>query len=103
MDAIHANGLKPKSKKNVEEFSKQVDKIVNFESEAAFCRDIFAKLNFTAINDRFHSISVPYEGTFGWILDAPIQGSQRQETANFMSWLGSTDGQNMFWITGVYS
>lgn len=101
MDAVHTNDLKPKNKKNVEEFSKQVDLLIQAEKDAVFCNDIFEKLKFPAMDDRFQSIAPATEGTFGWFLEEAK--SNNVSGTNFMEWLGNTNGENLFWITGLYS
>lgn len=100
MDAIHTNDWKPKNKKNVEEFSKQVDKLIQAENEAVFCKDVFAKLYFTVLDDRVQSIPTAHEGTFEWIFNSSSGESEKSQESNLMEWLGNTSGQNLFWITG---
>ncbi|KAF2117082.1 hypothetical protein BDV96DRAFT_490389 [Lophiotrema nucula] len=94
MDAIHVNDWKPKSKKNVEEFSKHTQSLVLVESEARFAKDIFGKLYFPVLDDRVQNIPAPLDGTFEWL----FEGSE--ESGTFMNWLASKDGQNLFWVTG---
>ncbi|KAF2191676.1 hypothetical protein K469DRAFT_718697, partial [Zopfia rhizophila CBS 207.26] len=100
MDTIHANNWIPKSKKNVEEFSKQVQSLIQAELEARFCKDIFAGLHFSVIEDRLQSIPAVHEGTFEWIFDSPDGDAERQQEINFTEWLGNTRGENLFWVTG---
>ncbi|KAH7138816.1 hypothetical protein B0J11DRAFT_25033 [Dendryphion nanum] len=97
MDAVHANDLKAKNKKNVEEFAKQVDLLIQAEKDAVFCDDIFQSLRFTAMDDRFQSIPSALDGTFNWFLEEPKLNASG---TNFMEWLSNTNGKNLFWITG---
>jgi hypothetical protein len=100
LDAAHTNDWNPKKKKNVEEFAKIVDKLILAENEAVFCKDMFARLHFSALDDRLQSIPAAHEGTFEWLLETTDDGAKKQ--SQFMEWLGSTSGQNLFWITGEY-
>ena len=96
MEAVHDNDWKPKNKKDVDEFSKQqVDSLITSENEAHFCQEMFAKLYSPVLNDRLHSISSPHEGTFEWVFDSQLKSGN-----NFLEWLGSPSGRNLFWITG---
>ena len=99
MDAIHANDLKPKNKKNVEEFSKQVDLLIQAEKDAVFCNDVFEMPKFPGMDDRLQSIPAAMDGTFGWFLEE-AGSSNGVSGTNFMEWLGNTSGENLFWITG---
>ncbi|KAF1997134.1 hypothetical protein P154DRAFT_622732 [Amniculicola lignicola CBS 123094] len=100
MDMIHENSWKPKNKKNVEEFSKLVETLIQSENEARFRSDLFAKLQFPAMNDRLQSVPEPFEGSYEWLLKSPSNGCQKQKENNFLDWLASTEGQNLYWITG---
>ncbi|KAF2016210.1 hypothetical protein BU24DRAFT_422561 [Aaosphaeria arxii CBS 175.79] len=95
MDAIHTNDWKSKNKKNVEEFSKLVDKLSQAEREAVFCADVFDAIQFPAMNDRLQSIEPAYPGTLEWSIKDYGDGEDR-----FLSWLGEKSGQNLFWVTG---
>jgi nucleoside-triphosphatase THEP1 len=96
LDSIHANQWKPNKKKNVEEFSKIVNKLIVLENEAHFRDSIFRLLWFEQLDDRLHSIERPMDGTMNWVF-----GDERmQEEGALLDWLGSTSGQNLFWITG---
>jgi hypothetical protein len=95
LDTIQANGWKPKNKKHVEEFSKQVDALILAENKAHFCREVFAHLHFEEQDDRLQSISAPHEGSFDWIFEP-----RRQKEGGLLRWLGDTSGQNLFWVTG---
>ncbi|KAJ4317890.1 hypothetical protein N0V94_004720 [Neodidymelliopsis sp. IMI 364377] len=95
LDAVHENEWRPKSKKNVEEFSKQVDKLIEAASEAHFCDEMFARLVFDELNDRLHSVATPHEGTLEWTFD-----DQQTDEGGVLEWLSNTRGENLFWITG---
>lgn len=99
LDAIHTNDWKPdwksKGKKDLEEFTKLVDKLVAAENEAHFCAEIFGKLRFEELDDRLCSASDPLEGTFEWVF-----GEQQEEEGGLLEWFGNTRGDNLFWITG---
>lgn len=103
MDAVHTKDWKPKSKKDMEEFSKQVDKLIQAENEALFCQDVFEMLHFSALDDRLQSIAPAQEGTLEWIYEngpsAELWGDNPQQSS-LTDWLGSTSGHNLFWITG---
>lgn len=97
IDAIRINDWKPKNKKHVEEFSKKVDSLILANNEVRFCNEIFANLHFAEQDDRLYSISTPLERSCRWIFDP-----KRQREGSFLEWLGSTNGQNLYWITGEY-
>lgn len=95
LDAVHANEWKPKNKKHVEEFSKQVDELISAAIEAHFCDQIFERLIFEGMNDRLHSTTTPFEGTLEWVFD-----DHQTNEGGVLEWLGNTRGDNLFWITG---
>ena len=95
LDAVHANEWKPKSKKSVEEFSKQVDQLVTAANEAHFCDQIFERLVFEELDDRLHSIPAPHEGTLEWVFE-----DQQTDEGGVLEWLGNQRGENLFWVTG---
>ncbi|KAF2630699.1 hypothetical protein BU25DRAFT_488856 [Macroventuria anomochaeta] len=95
LDAVHANEWKPKSKKNVEEFSKQVDQLIAAANEAHFCDQVFEILAFEELDDRLHSIATPHEGTLEWAFD-----EQQTAEGGVLEWLGNQRGESLFWITG---
>jgi hypothetical protein len=95
LDAVHANEWKPKSKKNVEEFAKQVDLLIEKANEAHFCDQVFERLKFEELDDRLHSVSAPHEGTLEWAFD-----DQQTDEGGVLEWLGNQRGENLFWITG---
>lgn len=97
MDAIHANDWRPKNKKHVEDFSSYVDRLVLSEEKVHFSNEIFANLHFDEQDDRLHNIAAPHERSFKWIFD-----SRHQKEGSFLEWLGSTNGQNLFWVTGKH-
>ncbi|KAF9692282.1 hypothetical protein EKO04_009464 [Ascochyta lentis] len=95
LDAVHINEWKPKNKKHVEEFSKQVDQLVSAANEAHFCDQIFERLAFDELNDRLHSIPAPHEGTLEWAFD-----DQQTDEGGVLEWLGNQRDDNLFWVTG---
>ncbi|KAH7072799.1 hypothetical protein BKA63DRAFT_472998 [Paraphoma chrysanthemicola] len=96
LDSIHANQWKPNKKKNVEEFAKIVDQLIVLETEAFFCDEVFKHLWFEQLDERVHSVETPMEGTMRWVF-----GDERmQDEGALLDWLGSTKGENLFWITG---
>ena len=95
LDAVHANEWKPKSKKNVEEFAKQVDLLIEKATEAHFCDQIFERLRFEELDDRLLFIPAPHEGTLEWAFD-----DQQTDEGGVLEWLGNQRGENLFWITG---
>jgi hypothetical protein len=105
MDAIHTKDWKPKSKKDMEEFSKQVDKLIQAENEAIFCGDVFEMLHFPVLDDRLQSITPAQQGTFEWIYEngpsADLWAANPQQSS-LTDWLGSTNGHNLFWLTGKH-
>lgn len=96
VEAISTNDWKAKNKKHVEDFSKIVDKLVLADTEARFRDLIFANLHFPEQDDRLYSISKPSDESFEWIWNSRQQGK-----GSFPVWLGDTDGQNVFWLTGM--
>jgi hypothetical protein len=106
MDAIHSNKWKPKNKKHAEEFTKIVDKLILAGNEAVFFRDVFTRLHFPVMDDRFQSIAVAHEGTLEWAFDEWVfdvpGGDQQEQEGNLMKWFGDKSGKNLFWITGMY-
>ncbi|KAF2134245.1 hypothetical protein P153DRAFT_363224 [Dothidotthia symphoricarpi CBS 119687] len=95
LDAVQTNEWKPKNKKNLEVFSKLVDKLIVAENEAHFCAQIFERLGFKELDDRLCSIPTPLEGTFEWVF-----GERQEEMGGLLEWFGNTRGENLFWITG---
>ncbi|KAF3044647.1 hypothetical protein E8E12_007194 [Didymella heteroderae] len=95
LDAVHVNEWKPKSKKNVEDFSKQVDSLIMAANEAHFCDQIFTRLRFEELDDRLHSIAKPHDGTLEWVFD-----DQHTDEGGVLEWLGNQRGEHLFWITG---
>jgi hypothetical protein len=95
IDAINANGWQPNKKQHVEEFSKLIDSLVVAENETYFCNEMFAILHFAEQDDRLHSISAPHGDSCSWIFD-----ERTQKETGLLEWLGSNDGQNVFWLTG---
>lgn len=95
LDAVHGNEWNPKSKKHVEEFSKQVDQLIIAANEAHFAQQIFENLRFEELDDRLHSISAPHEGTLEWAFD-----DLQTDEGGVLEWLGNQRGENLFWITG---
>jgi hypothetical protein len=95
LDAVHANEWKPKSKKAVEEFSKQVDSLITAANEAHFCDRIFARLRFEGLDDRLHSIAKPHHGTLEWVFH-----DQHTDEGGVLEWLGNQRGEHLFWVTG---
>lgn len=95
LDAVHANEWKPKNKKHVEEFSKQVDQLITAANEAHFSDQIFERLLFEELDDRLNSVSAPHEGTLEWVFD-----DQQTDEGGVLEWLGNQRGDNLFWITG---
>ncbi|KAF2876481.1 hypothetical protein BDV95DRAFT_590592 [Massariosphaeria phaeospora] len=100
MDAVHTNDWKPKTKKDVEGFSKHVDLLVQVENQAHFYSQMFAKLYFPHMDDRLHTLSAAHEGTFDWIFDSNNDESKTIHCINLLDWLSDSSGQNLFWITG---
>lgn len=93
--AINKNSWKAKNKKHVEEFSKYVNDLILIENESYFRERTFASLHFAEQDDRLHSISKPNEDSFKWIFNP------KQQAGGFVDWLGETNGQNVFWMTGA--
>ncbi|CAI6341757.1 unnamed protein product [Periconia digitata] len=95
INSINTNGWTPKNKQHVEEFSKIVNSFIAAENEAHFRNEIFANLHFAEQDDRLHSINAPYDNTLQWILEPNYQ-----KDTKMLEWLGATNGQNLFWLTG---
>ncbi|KAF2440909.1 hypothetical protein P171DRAFT_434643 [Karstenula rhodostoma CBS 690.94] len=95
VEAIRTNDWKARNKKHTEEFCKLVDNLVLADTEARFRDLIFANLHFPEQDDRLHSISKPNDESFQWIWN-----SQQQGKGSFPVWLGDSNGQNVFWLTG---
>jgi hypothetical protein len=97
LDLIHENNWKSGKKKNVEEFSKQVDKLVEAEKEAYFCETIFKLLWFEEMDERVNSISETVDGGFEWVF-----GDGARQVGGLLEWFSSTRGEGIFWLTGKY-
>jgi hypothetical protein len=95
LDAVHTNEWKPKSKKHVEEFAKQVDKLIQTANEAHFCDEMFSRLCFEELDHRLNSIPAPHPGSFEWMFD-----DAQRDRGGLLDWLGNTQGDNFFWVTG---
>ncbi|KAJ4343959.1 hypothetical protein N0V95_006509, partial [Ascochyta clinopodiicola] len=95
LDAVHINEWKSKSKKHVEEFSKQVDQLISAANEAHFYDQIFERLAFDELDDRLHSVPAPHEGTLEWAFD-----DRQTDEGGVLEWLGNQRGENLFWVTG---
>ncbi len=95
LDAIHAADWKANKKKNVEEFSKHVDKLIIAEQEAYFCQTIFKLLWFDELDERLNSIPTPLDGSFDFIF-----GQSGMEVGGLLEWFASNRGEGLFWITG---
>jgi len=95
LDAVHTNEWKPKNKKHVEEFSKQVDLLISAANEAHFREQIFERMRFEELDHRLHSVSKPHDGTLEWVFD-----DQHTDEGGVLEWLGNQRGENLFWITG---
>jgi hypothetical protein len=95
LDAVHTNEWKPKSKKHVDEFTKQVDKLIQSANEAHFCDEMFSRLCFEELDHRINSIPAPHPGSFEWMFD-----DAQRDQGGLLEWLGNTRGDNFFWVTG---
>ena len=95
LDAVHTNEWKPKNKKHVEEFAKQVDKLIQSANEAHFCDEMFSRLCFEELDHRLNSIPAPHPGSFEWMFD-----DAQRDQGGLLEWLGNTRGDNLFWVTG---
>ncbi|KAF2034716.1 hypothetical protein EK21DRAFT_55929 [Setomelanomma holmii] len=96
LDAIHAQGWRAGKKKNVDGFSAIVDKLIGAEKEVYFCDEAFKLLWFEGLDERLNSVERPMDGTMGWMFGDERMG----EKGALLEWLGSTQGQNLFWIKG---
>ncbi|KAF1845633.1 uncharacterized protein K460DRAFT_377005 [Cucurbitaria berberidis CBS 394.84] len=95
LDAIHANDWKHNKKKNVEEFSKQVDTLIQAEKEAHFCETMFKLLWFEELDDRLNSIAKPLGNGFEFVF-----GESQQQVGGLLEWFGSSRGEGLYWVTG---
>ena len=96
LDAIHANDWKSNKKKNVEEFSKQVDNLLLAEHEAHFCATIFKLLWFDELDERVNSIATPPDSCFEYVF-----GSSGLQVGGLLEWFASSRGEGLFWVTGT--
>jgi hypothetical protein len=97
LDKVHENGWKSGKKKNVEEFSLQVDKLIVAEKEAYFRENIFQRLRFEEMDERVNSVSPPVGGGFEWVFcDASRQ------VGGLLEWFSSSRGEGVFWVTGLF-
>jgi hypothetical protein len=87
LDAVHSNNWKSGKKKNVEEFSKLVDKLVEAEKEAHFREKTFELLRFEAV-----------DGGFEWVFD-----DAARQVGGLLEWFSSARGEGVYWLTGMLS
>lgn len=92
LDAVHAQGWRGAKKKEVEEFGKVVDELVEVESEGVFREGLFAKLWVEGAEEREMGIKEPLDGTLDWVFD---------EGGKVVEWLGGREGENLLWVTGM--
>jgi hypothetical protein len=97
LDAVHSNNWKSGKKKNVEEFSKLVDSLVEAEKEAHFREKTFELLRFEELDERMNSVSKPVEGGFEWIFD-----DAARQVGGLLEWFSSARGEGVYWLTGMY-
>ncbi|KAF1943450.1 hypothetical protein EJ02DRAFT_510967 [Clathrospora elynae] len=95
LDLIHAHKWKSSKKKNVEEFSKVVDKLVVAEQETVFLETVFKRLWFEELDERVNSIPNPADGGFEFVF-----GDSARQVGGLLEWFGSRRGEGVFWITG---
>ena len=95
LDAIHAGDWKANKKKNLEEFSKHVDKLLVDEHEAYFCEAVFKLLWFDELDERVNSIAKPLDGSFEYLF-----GKMGMEVGGLLEWFANNRGEGLYWITG---
>jgi len=95
LDLIHANGWKSGKKKHVEEFSKQVDKLIEAEKEAHFYEQVFKLLWFEELDERVNGIAPPMDGAFEWVFE-----DDSRQVGGILEWFGSKRGEGLYWMTG---
>jgi hypothetical protein len=96
LDLIHSNDWKSNKKKDVEEFSKQVDALIQAENEAYFRATIFDRLWFEEMDERMNSIPAPVDGGFEWV----FRDASRQ-VGGLLEWFTNTRGEEIYWLTGA--
>ena len=98
LDAIHANDWKHNKKKNVEEFSKQVDQLVQAEKEAYFYETVFKLLWFEELDDRVNSITKPIPGGLEFVF-----GEGGVQVGGILEWFASSRGcgKREWWVRVV--
>lgn len=96
LDVIHSNDWKANKKKNVEEFSKHVDKLMQAELEAHFCETVFKLLWFEELDERVNSIQKPADGGMEFIF-----GESGRNVGGLLEWFASSRGEGLFWVTGM--
>ncbi|CAN9388955.1 unnamed protein product [Alternaria alternata] len=95
LDMIHSNDWKSNKKKDVEEFSKQVDALIQAENEAYFRAIIFDRLWFEEMDERMNSIPAPVDGGFEWVF-----GDASRQVGGLLEWFTNTRGEEIYWLTG---
>ncbi|KAL1793098.1 hypothetical protein ACET3X_008080 [Alternaria dauci] len=95
LDMIHSNDWKSNKKKDVEEFSKQVDALIQAEKETFFRATIFDRLWFEEMDKRMNSISAPVDGSFEWVF-----GDASRQVGGLLEWFTNTRGEEIYWLTG---
>jgi hypothetical protein len=96
LDMIHSNDWKSNKKKDVEEFSKQVDALIQAENEAYFRATIFDRLWFEEMDERMNSIPAPVDGGFEWVF-----GDASRQVGGLLEWFTNTRGEEIYWLTGA--
>jgi hypothetical protein len=97
--ALRDNDWPLKEKEHFTLLSTELGRSNELQKETLFCQMLFARLRFPFMHERHERISKAHRETFQWIYD-DLTTADAQWT-NFVSWLeSSTDGENIYWITG---
>lgn len=92
LDAIKEGGWKEKKRRHVEEFGKTVDGLITMEQEKAFVDEILRRLGFEGCASQ---PSEEEQTGMDW-----VWSEEMRKDRGLLDWLGSSKGENMFWITG---
>jgi hypothetical protein len=91
---------RPSAGDDLEKFSNTLITSIDKDLERRFARMILARLYFQDFSDRFENIAKAHESTFRWMFEDNPEWREPGEWDSFPDWLASTEGSNMYWVTG---